>query len=137
MSRRFTADGCVRRQIGGRGGSALAAVAMALLLPAASASARRPATRHETAAIEHAVRTSSATRYARCYRVRKVFISTAGPWARATLVPCDPRHGDRALVVLQLHHGRWRLRDLGTADVGCTVAPARVRRDLKLVCSSS
>ena len=125
-----------RRRLGAlRSGSAPVLAALALLLLAAAAAAHRPATRHETAAIEHAIRTSSATRFARCYHVRKVVVSTAGPWARATLVPCDPRRGDQALVVLQLRRCRWRLRDLGTADVGCTVAPARVRRDLKLVCT--
>jgi hypothetical protein len=43
--------------------------------------------------------------------------------------------GRHALVFLQLRAGNWRVRDIGTADVGCTVAPQRVRIDLDLDCA--
>jgi hypothetical protein len=71
----------------------------------------------------------------RCFHVRDIVISTVGSWARAKVVRCgDGRRFDTALSVLQRRHHQWRVRDLGTAGVGCTVAPARVRRDLRLIC---
>lgn len=111
----------------------LTAVALGALVMAASATAERAPTKHEVAAISHALHSSSATHAVKCFHVRNVAISTKGPWARARVVRC--RHGDNALAVLQLRRARWRVRDIGTADVGCSVAPRRIRIDLKLNCS--
>jgi hypothetical protein len=111
----------------------LTAVALVALVMAASATAARAPTKHEAAAISHALHASSATRAVKCFHVRHIVISTKGPWARASVVPC--RHGETALAVLQLRRRHWRVRDIGTADTGCTVAPRRVRIDLKLICS--
>jgi hypothetical protein len=68
-----------------------------------------------------------------CFHVRDIFVSTAAPWAAAKLVPCSKSRTDTALAVFQRVSDEWRLRDLGTAGVGC-MAPARVRRDLHLAC---
>ena len=111
----------------------LAVVALGALALAANAAAERVPTTHEAAAISHALHTSSATRAVKCFHVRHVVISTEGPWARARVVAC--RHSDNALAVLQLRRGHWRVRDIGTADTGCTVAPRRVRIDLDLICT--
>ena len=109
------------------------AVALGALVLAANAAAERGPTKHEAAEISHALHTSSATHAVKCIHVRNIVISTVGPWSRARIVPC--RRGDRALAVLQLQRGHWRVRDIGTADVGCTVAPRRVRIDLDLICT--
>ncbi|MGZ6637575.1 MAG: hypothetical protein ACXVII_32350 [Solirubrobacteraceae bacterium] len=111
----------------------LIAAALGALVVAANATAERARTKNEAAAISHALHISSATSAVKCFHVRHVVISTEGPWSRARIVPC--RRGDRALAVLQLRRGHWRVRDIGTADVGCTVAPRRVRIDLDLICT--
>ena len=116
----------------------LAAFAVVSLVVAVStniADARRAPTRSEAAAISTALhKPNVGIRRGLCFHVRSVVVSTAGPWASAKLFPCDNRRGDIALAVLQRSHGTWRVRDVGTAGVGCTVAPARVRRDLRLSC---
>ena len=111
----------------------MTAVVLGALLMAATATAERAPTKREATAISKAVHASSATRAVKCFSVGHIEISTKGPWARANIVPC--RRGDHALVVLQLRAGRWYLRDIGTADVGCTVVPKRVRIDLRLNCA--
>jgi hypothetical protein len=115
----------------------LAGVAVAVLgvlaaVPAAEA--RRSPTRSEAAGISSALHSSPATSLVHCFHVRHIVVSTVGPWARANTEPCDKRRFDSALSVLQRRKGRWRLRDIGTSDAGCTVAPPRVRRDLRLIC---
>jgi hypothetical protein len=112
-------------------------VALVTLMLAADASAHRSPTRAESAAISAALhKPNVGIRRGLCFHVRSIVVSTAGPWASAKLVPCSGR-GDRALAVLQRVRGKWRVRDVGTSGVGCTVAPARVRRDLHLVCDPS
>lgn len=123
-------------KIGRRGSTAvgvLLTIAVALLASTSPAVASRPPTPNEAGAISRALHASRATGAVHCFHVHEIVISTAGPWARARIFPCS-KHGDRALAVLELKHHRWRVRDLGTADTGCTVAPRRVRRDLRLFC---
>jgi len=116
----------------------MACVALVTMVLPADASAHRGPTRSESAAISAAVhRPNVGIRRGLCFHVREIVISTAGPWARANLLPCNKHWGDRALAVLQRLRGKWRMRDVGTSGVGCTVAPARVRRDLNLVCDPS
>ncbi|HEY7893035.1 MAG TPA: hypothetical protein VIC05_12570 [Solirubrobacteraceae bacterium] len=116
--------------------AAIGATALALLFSVvgAVASAHRSPNSKEAAAISRAVHRSPARGAVRCFSVRGILVSSAGPWARARIYPCSGR-GDDALVVLEHRGGRWTVRDLGTADTGCSVAPIRVRRDLKLVCA--
>ena len=114
--------------------SGLLPVALLLCVLTTAASARRAPTPREASAISRALHGLTATRAVHCFHVREIVVSTAGPWARARIVRCSGR-GDRALAGLERQHGRWRVRDLGTADTGCTVAPRRVRRDLRLVCA--
>jgi hypothetical protein len=114
---------------------AVIATALGVLAITAAASAHRAPTKSESAAITAALhKPNVGVRRGLCFHVRNIVISTAGPWARATLAPCNKNHGDTALAVLRRVHWQWRVRDVGTAGVGCTVAPARVRRDLRLVC---
>ena len=116
----------------------IACVALVTVLLATDASAHRGPTRSESAAISAALhRPNMGIRAGLCFHVRKIVISTAGPWASAKLVPCDRHRGDTAAAVLRRLGGRWRVRDVGTSGVGCTVAPARVRHDLRLVCDPS
>jgi len=111
------------------------ATALGVLAITPAAGAHRAPTRSESAAITAALhRPNVGIRSGLCFHLRSIVISTAGPWARATLLPCNKNRGDTALAVLQRAHWKWRVRDVGTAGVGCTVAPARVRRDLRLVC---
>lgn len=116
----------------------LAGIAIAVLVSLAAtdvAGARRSPTKSEAAAISRAVHSSHAIRAGLCVHVRAIVVSTVGPWARFSVVRCnDGRRFDTALAVLQRRQGRWHVRDLGTSGVGCTVAPARVRRDLRLPC---
>lgn len=117
--------------------SALAALLLSLLAALAlaqGAMAHRAPTRSEAAAISRALHNSKATGEVHCFHLRRTVVATGGHWARTNLVPCNKRQFDSALAVLQLRNGRWRVRDLGTSGAGCTVAPAKVRRDLGLIC---
>jgi hypothetical protein len=102
-------------------------------LTAAVATAHRKPTKNEATAINKAAHSSSATHGVGCFRTRQIVVSTAGPWAKASLVPCKP-NTDTALAVFERKRGHWSLRDLGTSGVGCTLAPRAVRRDLSLSC---
>lgn len=115
----------------------IACAALVTVMLAADAGAHRSPTRGESVAISDALhKPNVGIRRGLCFHVRSIVISTAGPWASAKLIPCKGP-GDRALAVLQRVAGRWRVRDVGTSGTGCTVAPARVRRDLHLVCDPS
>jgi hypothetical protein len=107
--------------------------ALLLFVLAAPAGAHRAPTAKERSAISRALHASAATKAVRCFHVRAVVVSTVGPWARARVVRCSGG-GDEALAVLELKRGRWHVRDLGTSGTGCTVAPRRVRHDLRLDC---
>lgn len=114
----------------------IAVAALGVLAVTGAAQARRLPTKSEAAAISAALHRTHAIRRGLCFHVRNIVISTAGPWASARVVRCgDGRKFDTALAVLQRSHGKWRVRDLGTADAGCSVAPARVQRDLRLDCA--
>jgi len=111
---------------------------VAVLLVTADASAHRSPTKGESAAISAALhKPNVGIRSGLCFHVRNIVVSTAGPWASAKLVQCNKHRGDNALAVLQRVHAKWRVRDVGTSGVGCTDAPAPVRRDLHLMCDPS
>jgi hypothetical protein len=123
-------SGARRRLLAG-----IAIAALGALVATDAAGAHRLPTKGEAAAISRTLHKSSAIRAGLCFHVRGIVISTVGLWARARVVRCgDGRHFDTALAVLQRLHSHWHVRDLGTSGVGCTVAPARVRRDLGLLC---
>ena len=115
---------------------ALVLGAVAALSGAAPAGALVGAAPADVPAIEGAVRSSPLTagvdgsRYA----VRDVRVSAADPaWAAARLAPVGADL-EPAEVVLQQVDGRWEVADLGTAEVGCGVAPEAVLTDLGAVC---
>ena len=118
----------------------LAVAAAWLAVCAGSAVASRPAHPDEKRAIARAAKRSPDTQGVRGkFDVVHVRISTVDRhWARASLRPKRPfRHQfDTATAALHLADGHWRLRSLGTADVGCAIHRAAVRRDLGLQCSS-
>ena len=58
----------------------------------------------------------------------------SGAWARVTLSPRQEDLLDPATVLLRRSQGRWSVVDLGTAEVGCGVAPAATLRALRLDC---
>jgi hypothetical protein len=72
------------------------------------------------------------------FKLTKVRISTAGPWAKANVVPTgtysDPFNPAKGLF--KRKHGTWKLVNVGTSGVGCSHprAPKAVRTDLKLHC---
>lgn len=114
--------------------------ATSLAVFAGSALASRPAHPGERRAIARAARTSPFTQGVRGkFDVVRVRISTVDHhWARAALRP-KRRYRDQldtATAVLHKAHGHWKLRTLGTADVGCAIKRRAVRRDLGLQCSS-
>ena len=110
-----------------------AGVCAAVLVLAPAAGAHRKPTKNEAKAIDKAAHASSATRGVGCFKTRRIVVSTAGPWAKASLVPCKP-NVDTVLAVFERSHGKWALRDLGSSGVGCGVVPRVVRTDLALSC---
>ena len=123
-----------------RRSAALLAVSAACLGLAAPALASRPAHPDEQRAIARAAKSSPDTQGVRGkFDVIHVRISTVdGHWARASLRPKRPfrRQFDTATAAVHFAHGRWTLRSLGTADVGCAIKRVAVRRDLGLQCTS-
>ena len=117
---------------------AVSAVAC-LALCAGSALASRPAHPGEKRAIARAVKSSPDTQGVRGkFDVVHVRISTVDAhWARASLRPKRRYRNQLETATAALHrgHGHWSVRSLGTADVGCAIHPAAVRRDLGLQCS--
>ena len=118
----------------------IAAASLAVALPA-TALASRAATRSEKTQLRKAVTKSNlVTRSVRKghFKLVKPRISTAGPWARAYVVPndtySDPFNAPRGLF--KHTHGKWKLVKIGTRRVGCSNprAPKAVRSDLKLRC---
>jgi hypothetical protein len=115
----------------------LAALAFAAL--AASALARKNATPAQARAVARAVKSSPVgginTVPSNRYVVRKVEISTVSKaWAMASLRPTKAAR-DRfqpAVVVAVQPAGtaRWVVVDLGSAEVGCGIAPDAVLADL-------
>lgn len=61
-------------------------------------------------------------------------LRASGSWARAELKPSRGVELDQATVVLRRSSNRWQVVDLGTAQVGCEVAPAATLRALHLRC---
>lgn len=104
----------------------------------ATAASRRTH-RGERRAIVRAIHRSRFTQGLRGkYHVRHVRVSTVDRrWATARLPPKRRyrRRFDTAIVVAHRRHHRWRLRTLGTADLGCVVHRRAVRRDLGLSCA--
>jgi hypothetical protein len=100
--------------------------------------AARSSTRAEHRAIAGAAKGSPYTRSVEGkFLVRRVAVSTRGPWARASLIP-KPRYVKTVQGELATFHrarGEWKLLDLGSDGVGCNVGmPPAVRQDLKIVC---
>ena len=118
----------------------IAAALMVVALPA-TALASRSATRSEKKQLKSAVTKSKlVTRSVRKghFKLVKPRVSSAGPWARAYVVPSDtysdPFNAPRGLF--KRKHGTWKLVALSLHRVGCShpKAPKAVRSDLKLRC---
>lgn len=113
--------------------------ALVALLASATAIASKSATRSQASAVAQAVRTSPVggidkvpTKH---YTVTKVKISTvSAAWAMASLVPAKGyRNKFQAATVVAVRPAgtsKWVVVDLGTADVGCGIAPDAVLADL-------
>jgi hypothetical protein len=118
---------------------------VAVLLPVlllgstTTALASRAPTKRERREIAAAARRSPATNLVRGkFLVRSVRVSSVDRrWAKALLRPKPAFHDrfDTATAVFHRTNGRWRLRTLGTADVGCAIHDADVRADLGLDCA--
>jgi hypothetical protein len=88
-----------------------------------------------TAAIRHSELTSQVPQDA--YQVVGAKLSRTDPaWAWAQLLPVTGTI-DRAQGVLHRTAAGWQLVQLGTYEVGCSVAPPQVRADLGLDCPST
>lgn len=98
----------------------------------ATAATRRAATLD---AVTTAVRTSEFTEGVPASSYRVTGLRTSGSWATVTLTPAKNAELDPATVVLRRTSGTWSVVDLGTAGVGCDVAPAAAIAALKLDCS--
>jgi hypothetical protein len=118
----------------------IAAASLAVALPA-TALASRAATRSEKTQLRKAVTKSKlVTKSIRKghFKLLKPRISTAGPWARAYVVPTDtytdPFNSPRGLF--KHKHGKWKLVKMGRRHLGCSHprAPKAVRSDLKIRC---
>jgi hypothetical protein len=111
-------------------------VALGALMAPSAAWASRPPTPLEAARIGVAVHTSSLTVHVpdNAYFVTLIRVSTVGPWAKGRIMARPGHTVDAATVVLSRAGIGWRLRDVGTLDVGCGIVPLAVRRDLLLGC---
>jgi hypothetical protein len=129
------------------GGMALAMSAAGVGSALGASGGSRPASAAERAAIERAYVTSplgGVNRVPRShYRVTGVRVSRLAPdWATAQQVPRPAFRGTLQGaygVLLRLPErpgaaGPWVLVDVGTASVGCTIAPARVLAGLRVPC---
>ncbi|WP_052466304.1 hypothetical protein [Mobilicoccus massiliensis] len=96
--------------------------------------AATPARSVTLAAVTKAVRASEFTDGvpASAYTVRN--LRTSGSWARVTLQPKKTAELDPATVLLQKSRAGWKVVDLGTAEVGCDVAPNSTLKALRLSC---
>ena len=124
----------------------LAGVAVSAAQPG---SGGRPASAAEARAITAAYRSSSlggVNRVPRSnYRFTGIRVSTLAPaWATAQQVPTAAGRGTFQAaygVLVRLANrqgapGPWVLVDVGSSDVGCSVAPTRVLANLRLSCAS-
>lgn len=108
-----------------------------LLGPTVAGAAQVPSPAQQRA-IAEAARAAPETQGVRGrFLVRRVRISETGSWARASLTP-KPRYVktvQSVVAVFRQVRGSWKLRDLGTDGVGCSIGmPPAVQRDLELVC---
>ncbi|ONH23378.1 hypothetical protein BL253_33100 [Pseudofrankia asymbiotica] len=90
----------------------------------------------DAAAITAAIRSSDLTGQvpATSYQVDHIEIAGSDPnWARAELTPVTADI-DRAYGVLHRTESGWRLEQLGSYEVGCTLVPPQARADLALDC---
>jgi hypothetical protein len=110
-----------------------------LLLPAATALGSARATSAQTSAVAKAVRSSTVGGINKVptkrYTVKNVRISTVSKaWAMASLVPTKAyRTTFQAATVLAVQPAgtrEWVVVDLGSAEVGCGIAPNKVLADL-------
>lgn len=88
----------------------------------------------ELAAVTKAVHRSEFVEGIPTTAYRVVGLRTAGDWGRTTLVPTDKNQLDPAVVLVHKVKGAWTVADLGTAEVGCEVAPAATLKALQLTC---
>lgn len=114
-------------------------VPLVLVPPASSALARKNATRAQARAVARAVRSSPVGGInrvpAKRYVVTKVKISTVSKaWAMASLQPTRAfRNSFQAASVVAVQPAgtrKWVVVDLGSAEVGCGIAPDAVLADL-------
>jgi hypothetical protein len=114
------------------------AVLVTALVVAAPALAARAPSSNERAQISAAVYRSPLTSALpdSSYRVGGIRISTRGPWARARVIPRRPTVQGAVGVLRRTARRGWRLRQIGSADVGCGIAPVAVLRDLGLGCAA-
>jgi hypothetical protein len=119
----------------------IAAALLAIAVPATALASRAPS-HSEKVKLRKAVSSSKLVakkiRKGGHFKLRNARISTAGPWARAAIIPTgvysDPF--DPAIGLFKRSHGKWSLKSVGTSGVGCSKprAPRAVRTDLKLRC---
>lgn len=117
-----------------------AAVLLAVALPAVALASRAP-TRSERVELRKAV--TSSKKVAKAvrkghFKLVKPKISTAGPWARAGIVPTgtysDPFNPTRG--IFKKSKGAWHLKKVGGSRAGCKKPrlPRSVRQDLNIKC---
>lgn len=118
---------------------AAAVALLSALLVAAPANAARPATAKETAALTKAVFTSPVGGVDRVahkkFRVTGAKVSTiSNSWATATVTPrkryAASLQGSYVIAVQPAGTRTWVVVDVGTAFVGCGIAPDSVVADL-------
>ncbi|WP_052710928.1 hypothetical protein [Pseudofrankia sp. DC12] len=119
------------------GGVTASAVGMTGGTPAGTAATGAvAASPNDAAAIAAAIRHSDLTGQvpANAYQVVGAKLSRGDPtWAWARLIPVTDTI-DQAQGVLHRTASGWQLVQLGSYEVGCSVAPAQVRADLALDC---
>lgn len=103
-------------------------------------SVRVPATTHTAKASTDKQQIATAIRHSKLLGLVKPsnvtisqirFARSNHAWAAALVTPKNGQT-DPAQVLLHKSAGRWTARDLGTAGVGCGIAPSAIRNQLGL-----
>jgi hypothetical protein len=101
------------------------------LTVAASALAWRSPTASERSAITSAALRTPTAAHEKVH-VSRIRVSTAGPWASASVAVYFGKQPDYATDILHKVHGKWRVASTGTAGEGC-VMPRKDQQSLGLL----
>jgi hypothetical protein len=80
-------------------------------------------------AIDAAIHGDRALGSPSTYHVVDIRVASGNQYASANTAPVDPTTHQGALVILHSSHGRWRVIQFGSSDLGCGL-PRAIQKDL-------